>query len=808
MPLTFECTDMKKLLYILAATLLATTLAGLESCKGPKMREADEAYERGEFNAAANIYRKLYNKYRRKEDRPIRGEVAFKMGQCYRRLNQSGRAAAAFQNAIRYEYDDSMAMLYLAQAQHMEGHWGIARKSYEDFLQLCPGHWEAKQGIRACDLAPKWKAQGSRYKVKSAKLFNSRRADFCPMFLDSNFDQLYFTSSNEKATGDTKSDITGTKNSDIFVAKMNDKGKWQRPQAAEGELNSEFDEGITAFSPDGSTMYLAKAIRKPNAPSSVQIYTSQRSEARWSAPVAFDITADTLSAYGDPAVSPDGKWLYFSSDMPGGQGGKDLWRINIKDRKGTLENLGDQINTPGDERFPYLRTDSILYFSSNGHAGFGGLDIFKATMQPSGRWFIENMGSPINSSWDDFGMTFGKGETGFFSSNRKDGHGYDHLYSFEKPEHKVWISGSVIDKDEEPVPNAVIRIVGNDGSNQKQAAKADGTFRFDLERGVRYVMLAGAPGYLNGRQEFESDMDEEEENTEYGVDFILANMSKPQVIENIFYDFDRATLRPESKTALDEMVRTLKENPYVTIEMAAHTDRIGSDAYNNKLSRRRAQSVVNYLIKQGVDSARLKPAGYGKTRPKVVTKRINRLYPQFQIGDTLNVTYIDTLSKENKAAADQINRRTEFTVLSTNFQPFPDDLKKIQEQQAAQREAERMARLQAEQEGIDRAKAELRAKEKAEQEKKQKADEKKKELENKAAKQEKEEEKAQKDAKRKTKLEKEQAKRKMKQAKEKAKREAKKRERAEKQAKEKAKLEERKAKERAKREKERNKKGK
>ena len=682
---------MKRTIYILLAVVACLLVAGLDSCKTPKMRVADEAYERGEFNDASNIYRKIYNKLSHKEDRWLRGEVAYKMGLCYRRLNQSSRAEAAFQNALRYEFeDDSTVYLYLAQAQHMNGKWKEARQNYERFLTYVPNDYVSQQGIRACDMAPKWKEQGSRYTVKLDKMFNSRRADFCPQYLGADFDQIFFTSSTEKAMGTAKSEITGTKRSDIFFSKKDEKGKWQRPEAVEGELNTEWDEGITSFSPDGGTMYLAKVIRKPDGPSAVEIYTSTRSEAKWGAAAKFEITADTLSSYGDPAVSADGNWLYFSSDMPGGFGGLDLWRINIKERVGTLENLGAQINTPGDERFPYCRTDSVLYFSSNGHAGFGGLDLFKATLQPSHRWFIVNMGSPMNSSGDDFGITFGKGETGFFSSNRKDARGYDKIYSFEKPELKVWISGTVLDKDEEPVPNAVIRIVGDDGSNQKAAARPDGTFRFDLERGVKYVMLAGANGYMNAQQQFESDM--EEADAEYYVDFVLAAMMKPQVIENIFYDFDKATLRPESKKALDEMVKTLKENPYVTIELSAHTDRVGSDKYNDGLSQRRAQSVVDYLVKHGVDLARLKPQGYGKRRPKVVTKRINRLYPQFEVGDTLNEARVDSLSKEDRAAADQINRRTEFMVLSTNFQPFAEDLKRMRE------EAERL-RAEAEERG-------------------------------------------------------------------------------------------------------------
>ena len=640
----------------------------LQGCRGAKLSEADAQYARGEYYDASNTYRKIYNKLTKREERPLRGEVAFKMGECYRRLNMSARAAAAYQNAIRYHYPDSMAIFYMAQAQQAEGKYAQAIKNYEEFLALKPKFRLAEDGVRGCRNALKLRENPTRYTVRNAKLFNSRRADFCPQFLDGNFDQLYFTSSTEKATGTKKSEITGTKQCDVFFSKLDEAGNWQRPEPVEGELNTEFDEGVTAFSPDGSTMYLARARREPNSGTSVEIYTSQRSEAKWSAPVKYEITADTLSAYGDPAVSPDGTYLYFSSDMPGGYGGKDIWRINLKERVGTLENLGDVINTAGDERFPYIRTDSVMYFSSNGHPGMGGLDLFKATKTPSGGWNVENMGVPMNSPGDDFGITFGKGESGFFSSNRNDARGYDHIYSFVKPDLKITISGYVLDRDEEPVPNAVIRIVGNDGSNQKAVGKDDGTFQFNLQRGVKYVMMAGAKGYLNGKQEFESDT--LEQDAEYGVDFILAAMHKPQVVENIFYDFDKATLRPESKKALDEMAQILKDNPHVAIEMASHTDRKGSDKYNEGLSQRRAQSVVDYLVAAGVERERLQPHGYGESRPKTVTKRIARLYPQFKEGDVLNEEFIKGLSPENQDAADQINRRTEFQVLTVEYGIF------------------------------------------------------------------------------------------------------------------------------------------
>ena len=648
--------------------ILVLAMLVLQGCRGAKLSEADAQYARGEYYDASNTYRKIYNKLTKREERPLRGEVAFKMGECYRRLNMSARAAAAYQNAIRYQYPDSMAIFYMAQAQQAEGKYAQAIKNYEEFLALKPKFRLAEDGVRGCRNALKLRENPTRYIVRNAKLFNSRRADFCPQFLDGNFDQLYFTSSTEKATGTKKSEITGTKQCDVFFSKLDEAGNWQRPEPVEGELNTEFDEGVTAFSPDGSTMYLARARREPNSGTSVEIYTSQRSEAKWSAPVKYEITADTLSAYGDPAVSPDGTYLYFSSDMPGGYGGKDIWRINLKERVGTLENLGDVINTAGDERFPYIRTDSVMYFSSNGHPGMGGLDLFKATKTPSGGWNVENMGVPMNSPGDDFGITFGKGESGFFSSNRNDARGYDHIYSFVKPDLKITISGYVLDRDEEPVPNAVIRIVGNDGSNQKAVGKDDGTFQFNLQRGVKYVMMAGAKGYLNGKQEFESDT--LEQDAEYGVDFILAAMHKPQVVENIFYDFDKATLRPESKKALDEMAQMLKDNPHVAIEMASHTDRKGSDKYNEGLSQRRAQSVVDYLVAAGVERERLQPHGYGESRPKTVTKRIARLYPQFKEGDVLNEEFIKGLSPENQDAADQINRRTEFQVLTVEYGIF------------------------------------------------------------------------------------------------------------------------------------------
>ncbi len=662
---------MKKFLHTII--IMAASAAIFVGCHTPKLADADAAFMRGEYFNAQKIYRELYNRTSPKEKRTLRGEIAFKLGQCYSRLNDVPKAANAFANAIRNGNPDSTAIFHYARSLQADGKYKDAINEYERFLSLSPTGKEgelAREGVAGCRLAiASSSKKDSRYVVKPMTLFTTNRSEFAPVIAAPEFDQLFFTSTSELATGETHSNVTGMKRGDIFMSKKDENGNWQKPQKLEGEINSEADEGIISLTPDGTTMFLTRASGATGSDETIGIFTSRRSDGVWNEPVRFEIDVDSTFSVGHPSVSPDGKWLFFASDMPGGYGGLDIWKVALSGKKERPLNLGPQINTSGNECFPYSRNDSLIYFSSDGHPGFGGLDIFKATLNSTGDyWTVENPGIPLNSSGDDFGITFAGGESGFLSSNRNDRRGRDHIFSFVKPEISITISGTVMDMDEEPVAGAVIRIVGNDGSNQKQISRDDGTFRFNLDRGVSYIMKAGADGYLNVSQEFESA--DEEEDAEYEIDFTLASISKPQVVENIFYDFDKATLRPESKSALDEMARMLRENPNVTIEMGAHTDRKGTDAYNQKLSERRAKSVVDYLIASGIDPARLKPKGYGKTVPKTVTRRINREYPQFREGIILDEKFIETLSPEDREAADQINRRTEFKVLSTDFEIF------------------------------------------------------------------------------------------------------------------------------------------
>ena len=358
--------------------------------------------------------------------------------------------------------------------------------------------------------------------------------------------------------------------------------------------------------------------------------------------------------------------------MPGGYGGLDIWKIRLgKDGvEGGVENLGNKINTEGDEMFPTFRPNGDLYFSSNGHPGMGGLDIFIAKTDTMGNGYvIEHPGYPLNSEADDFGMTFeGLKNQGYFSSNRGDARGWDHIFSFYNPEIVQTVTGWVYEKDGYELPAALVYMVGNDGTNLKLNVKGDGSFTQQIKPNVDYVFLGTCKGYLNHQQQLR--VEPASESCDTVLQFPLASIMAPVLIDNIFYDFDRATLRPESKTSLDELVKLLNENPNITIELSAHCDYKGSAAYNKQLSQRRAESVVNYLIEKGIARERLTPVGYGKEKPKTIKKKVAERYEFLKADDVLSEEFIRQLKPEEQEICNQLNRRTEFRVLRTTYKMF------------------------------------------------------------------------------------------------------------------------------------------
>lgn len=655
-------------LIIICATVLITASCGADHF----MKKGEKYLALGEYYDAAAEFKTAYNKTSPK-DKDKRGERALKLAGCYDRINSTQKAIAAYRNAIRYNKADINTHLAFARILMKNGSYKEAAKEFQMVLDSLPDNELAKSGLISAQTAQEEKNAGSRYIVKKMDVFNSRRADYSPMLFGDEYDQLYFTSTRNEAEGDELSGITGTKAGDIFVSQKDDKGKWGKPEAIVSGLNTEFDEGACCFTPDQSQMYLTQCTTDPNYPRYATIVTSNRSDAAWSKVSPLEVTRDTLSSYAHPAVSPDGQWLYFTSDMPGGKGGYDIWRVRITTNGlGGVENLGEPVNTPGNEMFPTFRPNGDLYFSSDGHKGLGGLDIYIAKVDKSTKKFVlEHPGYPLNSQGDDFGMTFeGPHNRGYFSSNRGDGRGWDHIYSFEKPEIIQTVKGWVYEMDGYELPDALVYMVGSDGTNLKLSVKGDGSFTQVINPNVDYMMLATCKGFLNHKEELRVKPVTESE--EYVLQFPLASIRVPVLIDNIFYDFDKYSLRPESTKALDELIKLLNENPNVTIELSAHCDYKGSAEYNKTLSQKRAEAVVNYLIQHGIAKDRLSPVGYGKEKPKTIRKKLTEKYPWLKEGDVLTEEFIKKLDKDKQEICNQLNRRTEFIVLRTTYGMFDE----------------------------------------------------------------------------------------------------------------------------------------
>ena len=654
-------------LYTKVLPLLVLSLLLLAGCGAEKnMKKAEKFMAIGEYYDAASQYKQAYSKTPPKE-RDRRGLIAGKMAVCYRKINSTPKAVAAYRNMVRYNKATVDDRLELGRQLLKNGDYKQAAEQFRVVLDSMPDNVLARNGLLSAQQAPAWKKQGSRYTVKRMDVFNSRRAEYSPMLSGDQFDQLYFTSTRNDATGDELSGITGTKNGDIFVSQKDDKGKWSKPEVVNGGLNSEADEGASCMSPDQREMYLTQCVTDPSYPRYAQIVKSNRSDAAWGKASSVELTKDTLSCFAHPAVSPDGQWLYFVSDMPGGKGGLDIWRVRITSAGyGGVENLGEPINTPGNEMFPTFRPNGDLYFSSDGHPGMGGLDIFIAHPGKTGRYVLEHPGYPLNSQGDDFGMTFeGVKNRGFFSSNRNDGRGWDHIYSFVNPEIVQSVKGWVYEQEGYELPAAQVYMIGSDGTNLKLGVKSDGSFEKELTPGVEYMFLATCKGFLNHKEELK--VVPMNDSHEYVLQFPLASITAPVLIDNIFYDFNKATLRPESQTALDKLVKLLNENPNVTIELSSHCDYKGSSAYNKLLAQRRAESVVNYLVDKGIARDRLSPVGYGKEKPKTIRKKLTEKLTWLKEGDVLTEEFIKKLDPEKQEICNQLNRRTEFIVLRTTY---------------------------------------------------------------------------------------------------------------------------------------------
>lgn len=664
------CISIQRIIQGLVPVVIMSALCACSNAERTT-RRADAAMAIGEYQEAASLYRRAYMQTSPRE-RASRGVLAYKMGEAYRSFGNVGRALAAYKNAERFGDADSLVLRKQGDMLRYAGNYKGAEEKYKAYLEKNPEDVLALAGYRSSQKAPAIREAGSAYTVKLDKNFSSSRADYCPAFSDRNGSAVYFSSTRNSGTGGQMSGITGTKPGDIYCLKKDEKGHWKSPEAAEGELNSVWDEGAACFTEDGNTMYFTVCRSDPQYPRMAEIWTSTRNDAKWGKPQALKITADTLSSYAHPALSPDGKWIYFVSDMLGGYGGYDLWRASVVGGHGigVVENLGPEINTPGNEMFPAFRPSGELYFSSDGREpNLGGLDLYRAKEDTlTKHWEVAHLPYPMNSNGDDFGITFeGLHNRGFFSSNRASaGRGWDKIYSFSFPEILLSVKGWVYEQDGYELPEAVVYMVGNDGTNMKIGVNLEGSFEQPLAPGGKYLFLATCKGYLNYRAELTVDSLVQKEH-QYVLQFPLPSISIPVLVRGVYYEFDKADLTDNSREALDRLVKVLKENPNITIELSAHCDYRGRAEYNEKLSQRRAESVVRYLTEHGIEAERLTAKGYGESQPKTVSKKMAEKYPFLHENDVLTEEFILKLQPEQQEVCNSLNRRTEFRVLRTTY---------------------------------------------------------------------------------------------------------------------------------------------
>ena len=666
--------------------IITISLVCVSCSVNARIKKADKKYAIGEYYEAGEMYRQAYRRISTK-DKALRARVAFMQGESNRILNNA-HAAAAYKNAIKYNYPDSIAYLRYAQVLQYQEKYKEAIKQYDIYLATYPTDYVAQAGKYSCQQIEEWKKQSSRYKVVLAKEFNEKRtSNFAPAFISADGDALVFTSNRqEKSTNSKKkkvrtSPVTGAATFNLYSTRKNAAGLWDDIMLCEGLYQASDNEGnesgeqnkgnsaelgVCCFSPDGRTMFFTYSCPVNGQDLGAKIYTSTRASGEWGEGQELKLFSDSSITVGHPSLNAQGDTLYFVSDAPGGYGGKDIYMAILNGSDWTdIQNLGPQINTSDDELYPHFRADGRLYFASKGHPGYGGLDLFYAVRRDT-VWDLFNMGAPFNSSNDDFGITFaGTTENGFFSSNRGQKRGYDLIYSFTLPAMEFIVEGTILDNNGAHLMDATVRLIGDDGTNVKAQVRRDGTYRLKLNKDTRYALLATSRGYLNQKQQISTAG--LKDSYTYQQDFTLAPISKPVKMGNIFFKFGSWELTPDSEDGLSALVKLLNDNPNITIEMAAHTDMIGNNAANQELSLKRAQSVVNYLIKHGIEKERLTPVGYGEEKPVIVDESLHKQYTFLPKDQVLDEAFITTLSADKQEVCNSLNRRTEFRVLKTTY---------------------------------------------------------------------------------------------------------------------------------------------
>ena len=676
---------MKFLRYSFVAIFLCITTVSFAQRGQRALDRADRAFELQQFNQAATLYHRAFTRVRGDE---LRNQILFQIAESYRLSGQNNRALPHYRRLIRarhYEIEPRV-LLHLAELVRFRDDHEEAVEMLERFLELVPGDDRAALLLESSRNAENWLNNPTRHIVEPVRRLNSRANDFSPRFLDEHERILVFTSSREGATGRRKDDWTGQRFTDLFISNQNQQGVWSTPRLLETEsiLNTPANEADAFFINNGNTVFFTFCANLRRTQSGCRIFTSNFDGVSWSEPRYVHLSPDSVADFVHPWVSSDGRMIIFASNMEGSFGYLDLWmatRYSSNEDFGPPQNLGPNINTSGREAWPFLK-DSLLYFASTGHPGLGGYDIFVSERTEGGWGVPENLGAPMNSSADDFGIVFARcGTRGFFSSNRNAGRAItrsdDDIWSFVLPAMNFSISGVVRDDETmQLLQNAMVEIVGSDGLSVRVLTNNRGFFRFDetqIRQNVTYQLLVTHSGY------FDDEIIVTTVGLNNGVDFVrdfsLTPLPRGEVmLPEILYAVGRWELREQFQDSLMGLIELMEQNPRLIIELGSHTDNRPIAMTNDTLSQRRAQSVVDFLITRGIHPGRLEARGYGDRAPRVFSedfsKTVDGVTLDIPAGSVLTSHFINALpTRPLQEIAHSLNRRTEFRILRDDFIP-------------------------------------------------------------------------------------------------------------------------------------------
>ncbi|MEJ8804403.1 OmpA family protein [Pontibacter sp. H249] len=629
-----------KLYLRLALFLLLLVCVKPATVLAQDMKQADKHFNNFEFSLALEAYKKILDT----------GEpsiaVVQRIADSYRILNNSKEAEFWYAQVVNFP-DASPTTIYLyAESAKRNGNYAKAKYLFNQYGQKVPTQAAVAQKMAAsCDTAIKWMANPKPYDVIKNSSINSEGADFGPVRTK---DGIFFASDRLEAGKQAiRYNWYGNGYLQVYFAKRATDSTWATPVPLPSGINTTYHNAPGAYLEKTQTLYFTRTqVVKRNASKSNPdptswfsgsensthtnrhgIYIAERKGEKWENAKAFKYNNTDEYSIGHPTVTPDGKILYFVSDMPGGYGETDVYYSELQDNGtwGKPVNAGNTINTPGRESFTSIGEDGNLYFSSDGHIGMGGLDIFKAIGTHKNWSHVENLKYPLNTSHDDFGVQIdANGKAGLLSSGRMASNGFDDIFAFKEVKVPCTLIGRTIEriavagttrKKEIPVENVLLQLFeeGNEKPLEIYSDK-NGNFTFPVKASTNYTIRGTKPKYLTQTLTMMPDCRFNTDSVKVEMVFNRDTPNKPIVLENIYYDLDKYNIKPEAARELDKLVQTLIDNPHIQIELSSHTDSRQTYGYNQMLSQLRAQSAVDYIVSKGIPRERLVAKGYGETQ--------------------------------------------------------------------------------------------------------------------------------------------------------------------------------------------------